>query len=71
VVLATLFVWPRLEVDLPDIQVETVQLSPTVSLLIPQGTDQCWENFPVCSQMPSPGLALRGTEITDGFTHQP
>ena len=71
VVLSTLFVWPRLVVDLPDIQVETVQLSPTVSLLIPQGTDQCWENFPVCSQMPSPGLALRGTEITDGFTHQP
>jgi len=71
VVLSTLFVWPRLVVDLPDIQVETVQLSPTVSLLIPQGTDQCWENFPVCSQMPSPGLAPRGTEFTDGFTHQP
>ena len=71
VVLAALVVWPRLAVDLPDIQVDAVPLNSTIDLLIPQGTDQCWENFPACSQMPSPGLALRGTEISDGFTHQP
>ncbi len=71
VVLATLVVWPRLAVDLPDIQVETVPLNSTIDLLIPQGTDQCWENFPACSGMPPEGLTPRGIEITDGFTYQP
>jgi hypothetical protein len=70
VVLAALVIWPRLSVDLPDIQVETVPLNSTIDLLIPQGTDQCWENFPVCSGMSSEGLNPRGSEITDGFTHQ-
>ena len=70
VVYAALVVWPRLAVDLPDIQVDTVPLNSTIDLLIPQGTDQCWENFPVCSGMPSEGLTPRGSEISDGFTHQ-
>jgi hypothetical protein len=70
VVLSAIVVWPRLAVDLPDIQVETVPLNSTIDLLIPQGTDQCWENFPVCSGMPSEGLTPRGSEITEGFTHQ-
>ena len=70
VVLAAFVVWPRLAVDLPDIQIETVPLNSTIDLLIPQGTDQCWENFPVCSGMPSEGLTPRGSEISDGFTHQ-
>ena len=70
VVLLAMVVWPRLAVDLPDIQVETVPLNSTIDLLIPQGTDQCWENFPVCSGMPSEGLTPRGSEITEGFTHQ-
>jgi hypothetical protein len=67
---ASLVVWPRLAADLPDIQVETVTLNSTISLLIPQGTDQCWDNFPVCSAMPAEGLAPRGNEISDGFIHQ-
>lgn len=70
VVLSAIVVWPRLAVDLPDIQVETVELNSTIDLLIPQGTDQCWENFPVCSGMSSEGLTPRGSEITDGFTHE-
>jgi hypothetical protein len=70
VALTALVVWPRLGVDLPDIQVETVPLNSTIDLLTPQGTDQCWENFPVCSGMPSEGLTPRGSEITEGFTHQ-
>lgn len=70
VVLTALVVWPRLAVDVPDIQVETVPLNSTIDLLIPQGTDQCWDNFPVCSGMPSEGLTPRGSKITEGFTHQ-
>ena len=70
VVYATLVVWPRLAVDLPNIQVDTVPLNSTIDLLIPQGTDQCWENFPVCSGMSAAGLTPRGSEITEGFTHQ-
>jgi len=70
VVFAALVVWPRLDVDLPDIQVDTVPLNSSIDLLVPQGTDQCWGNFPVCSGMPSEGLTPRGSEISDGFTHQ-
>jgi hypothetical protein len=70
VVYATLVVWPRLAVALPNIQVDTVPLNSTIDLLIPQGTDQCWENFPICSGMSAQGLTLRGSEITEGFTHQ-
>lgn len=70
VALAALVVWPRLAVGLPEIQVETVPLNSTINLLIPQGTDQCWENFPVCSGMPAEGLTPRESEITEGFTHQ-
>jgi len=70
VVFAALVVWPRLAADLPDIQVATVPLNSTIDLLVPQGTDQCWGNFPICSGMPSEGLTPRGSEITDGFTHQ-
>jgi hypothetical protein len=70
VVYATLVMWPRLAVDLPNIQVDTVPLNSTIDLLIPQGTDQCWENFPVCSGMSAAGLTPRGSEITEGFTHQ-
>jgi hypothetical protein len=70
VVYAALVVWPRLAVDLPNIRVDTVPLNSTIDLLIPQGTDQCWDNFPICSGMTSQGLTPRGSEITEGFTHQ-
>jgi hypothetical protein len=70
VVYAALFVWPRLAVDLPNIRVDMVPLNSTIDLLIPQGTDQCWDNFPICSGMTSQGLTPRGSEITEGFTHQ-
>jgi hypothetical protein len=70
VLFAALVVWPNLSVDLPDIQVDTVPLNSTIDLLIPRGSDQCWDNFPLCSALPSEGLTPRGSEITDGFTHQ-
>jgi hypothetical protein len=62
---------PRLSSELPLVPVATVPLSPTVNLLIPQGTDQCWSNFPLCSGAPASGLALRGEAITQGFRHAP
>jgi hypothetical protein len=70
VVVAVTLVWPRLPLDLPNIQVEPVPLNSTIGLLIPQGTDQCWDNFPLCSGTPPEGLTPRGSEINDGFIHQ-
>jgi hypothetical protein len=62
---------PQLASEMPVISVEKVPLSKTVDLLVPQGTDQCWSNFPVCSGMPAAGLTLRGDTITEGFRHLP
>jgi hypothetical protein len=70
VIIAALVVWPRLALDVPDIQVDTVPLNSNINLLIPQGTDQCWDNFPVCSGVQAEGLTPRESEITDGFMHQ-
>ena len=69
VVIAGTVVLPRLDVDMPAIAIEEVPLSPSINLLVPQGTDQCWENYPVCSGLPAQGLAARGNSVADGFEH--
>lgn len=71
VVLASAFVWPRLSADMPNVAVTTVPLNESIELLVPEGTDQCWENFPLCSGMPASGLVPLGNLITDGFVHTP
>jgi len=70
VVISSVVVLPQLARDLPAVPVVTVPLSSTVNLLVPQGTDQCWGNFPVCSGMPAIGLTPRGAEIRDGFRRE-
>jgi len=67
VVISSVMVLPRLATDLPSVPVATVPLSSTVNLLVPQGTDQCWGNFPLCSGAPATGLKLRGGEVSEGF----
>jgi len=62
---------PRLSTELPVVPVDEVPLSSTVNLLIPQGTDQCWDNFPLCSGAPASGLTLRGETVSEGFKRVP
>lgn len=69
VVIAALVVLPRLSTSLPVVAVDKVPLSSTIDLLVPQGTDQCWSNFPMCSGMPAERIELRGETISDGFRH--
>jgi len=71
VVISATVALPRLATEMPVITVEKVPLNDTVNLLVPQGTDQCWKNFPVCSGMPAAGLTLRGDTIVEGFKHLP
>ena len=67
VVVAATVAFPRLATEMPMIAVDKVPLNSTVDLLVPQGTDQCWSHFPVCSGMPAAGLALRGNTVVEGF----
>lgn len=71
VVVSAIVALPRLSTELPVIAVERVPLNATVDLLVPQGTDQCWNNFPSCSGMPAAGLTLRGDTIAEGFKRVP
>ena len=61
----------RLATEMPVITVEKVPLSNTVDLLVPQGTDQCWSNFPICSGLPAAGLTLRGDTFEEGLKRLP
>jgi hypothetical protein len=71
VVISLVIALPRLSTELPLVLVDEVPLSSTVNLLIPQGTDQCWANFPLCSGAPASGLALRGETVLEGFKRVP
>lgn len=71
VVVSATVALPRLATEMPVVVVDKVPLSNTVDLLVPQGSDQCWNNFPVCSGMPAAGLKLRGDTIVEGFKHLP
>lgn len=71
VVVALTIVLPRLVIESPDPIVSEVPLNDYITLLVPQGTDQCWNNYPVCSGMASEGLAARGDSVADGFGVEP
>ena len=71
VVVSVTVALPRLATEMPMVTVDKVPLNNTVNLLVPRGTDQCWNNFPVCSGMPAAGLTSRGDTIVEGFKHLP
>lgn len=33
----------------------------------PTQSDQCWDNYPLCTPIPSPSLSLRGNGLSSGF----
>ena len=67
VAIASAVVLPRLSAETPNPVISEVPLNDSITLLVPQGTDQCWNNYPVCSGMASEGLAPRGDSVADGF----
>lgn len=68
IAMASVIVLPDLGVSMPSVAVDEVPLNESLTLLIPEGTDQCWSNYPLCSGMPADQLAPRGELISDGFT---
>lgn len=43
------------------------QLDSGLVVIVPTESDQCWENYPLCSPIVVPSLHLRGQEIDEGF----
>jgi hypothetical protein len=48
--------------------VANVNMSPGLSITVPQEGDQCWSVFPLCAPQVPPSLSLRGTSLNDGLT---
>ena len=47
--------------------ISTIELSSGVVVLWPDGSDQCWDKYPLCTPWPEPNLALLGPDLQDGF----
>jgi len=43
------------------------QLDSGLVAIVPTESDQCWDNYPLCSPIVVPSLGLRGQEILEGF----
>ncbi len=43
------------------------QLDSGLVVIVPTESDQCWNNYPLCSPIVVPSLGLRGQEIHEGF----
>ena len=41
------------------VAVDTVRLDSGLEILVPIESDQCWDNYPMCTPAPTPGLELR------------
>ena len=53
----------------PIIQVPITQqrLDSGLDVTVPMESDQCWDNYPLCSPSVAPSLSLRGQVIREGF----
>jgi len=43
------------------------QLESGLHVIVPMESDQCWDNYPLCSPIVVPSLGFRGKEISKGF----
>lgn len=50
-----------------DVPVNEKTLDSGLTVLVPLESDQCWDNYPLCSPIISPSVSLRGDSITEGF----
>jgi hypothetical protein len=53
----------------PVVQVPIInqKLSSGLIVVSPTESDQCWDNYPLCSPIVPPSISLRGASIQDGF----
>ena len=47
--------------------VRNVGVSSGLVVLLPEGTDQCWDVYPLCTPWPELALNLIGPDTQDGF----
>lgn len=50
-----------------DVPVNQLDLESGLTVLVPTESDQCWNNYPLCSPIIAPTVSLRGTSIQQGF----
>jgi hypothetical protein len=49
------------------VPIATKQLASGLTVTFPTESDQCWDNYPLCSPIIVPSLSLRGNDLADGF----
>jgi hypothetical protein len=66
--------WTLGPVDIPyslapviQVPIRNQKLSSGLIVSSPTESDQCWDNYPLCSPIVPPSISLRGTSIQDGF----
>jgi len=50
-----------------DVPISETRLESGLTLLLPEDSDQCWANYPLCTPDPNPSLATIDGEWTRGF----
>ena len=50
-----------------DVPVSEMRLESDLILLLPENSDQCWANYPLCTPDPNPSLSTIDAEWTSGF----
>ena len=58
---------PYVSAEVPVAPTKPLVLSNRLMVQIPTDSDQCWNTYPLCTPDPAAGLALRGTDLKDGF----
>jgi hypothetical protein len=52
---------------MPEVPIVEVALESGFVILVPQGSDQCWDSYPLCSPQFPGTLAGRSSDMQDGF----
>ena len=48
-------------------QIVEQELASGLVVTSPTESDQCWDNYPLCSPIVAPSLSLRGQNLQEGF----
>lgn len=58
---------PYAVAPVPGVQTRSLALSDTLSVEVPEGSEQCWGVFPLCTPRPPYGMTLKDGSIQEGF----
>lgn len=50
-----------------EVPIKQFDLESGLTVLVPTESDQCWDNYPLCTPIVSPSVSLRGASIQQGF----